>query len=109
MPTALICGVSGQDGAYLARLLLQRGYTVWGTSRDAHAAAFPNLHTLGIRDDVRTRTMQPDDFRSVLTALDTTQPDEVYDLAGQTSVGHSFQLPVERLQSIALGTLNLLW
>ncbi|RME81886.1 MAG: GDP-mannose 4,6-dehydratase, partial [Zetaproteobacteria bacterium] len=108
MKRALICGVSGQDGAYLARLLLQKGYEVWGTSRDAEAASFSNLKKLGILDQVRRLSMVMTDFRSVLQAVVQADPDEVYNLAGQSSVGLSFAQPVETLQSHALGTLNLL-
>jgi len=105
---ALICGVSGQDGAYLAHWLLEQGYEVWGTSRDAEGASFANLARLGIRERVHLRSMAPEDFRSVFTALRTAEPDEVYYLAGQSSVGLSFELPAETLQSIVLGTLNML-
>jgi GDPmannose 4,6-dehydratase len=105
---ALICGVSGQDGALLARLLLDKGYTVIGTSRDAELSPFHNLVRLGIRDRVATLSMTLTDFRSVLQVLSDTQPHEVYNLAGQTSVALSFAQPVETLESIALGTLNLL-
>lgn len=108
MKTALICGVSGQDGAYLAKLLLDKGYNVCGTSRDAQASSFRNLVRLGIRDQVKLESMSLTDFRSVLQVLTKVKPDEVYNLAGQTSVGLSFQLPVETLESIATGTLNLL-
>ena len=108
MPNALIFGISGQDGAYLARLLLERGYTVAGTSRDAQVASFTNLDRLGIRQQVRLESVAINDFRSVLQALARTQPDEVYNLAGQTSVGLSFEQPVETLESITIGTLNIL-
>jgi GDPmannose 4,6-dehydratase len=106
--TALICGVSGQDGSYLAQLLLNKGYAVWGTSRDAQGSAFTNLKTLGIIDHVRKISMVPEDFRSVLLALKNTDPDEVYYLAGQSSVGLSFEQPAETIQSVVLGTLNIL-
>lgn len=106
--TALIVGISGQDGAYLARLLLEAGYSVWGTSRDAQVSSFSNLVRLGVRDRVRVRSMAVTDFRSVLTVLSQVEPHEVYNLAGQTSVGLSFEQPVETLESIASGTLNLL-
>src|SRR5262245_11834946 len=105
---ALICGVSGQDGAYLAQLLLGKGYQVFGASRDAQAASFANLVQLGIRDRIALDSVSLIDFRSVLQALMKIQPDEVYNLAGQSSVGLSFQQPVETLESIAQGTLNLL-
>jgi GDPmannose 4,6-dehydratase len=106
--TALICGVSGQDGAYLAQLLLERGYTVHGASRDAQATTFRNLRRLGLIDSVRLESLTINDFRSVLQALHRVRPDEVYNLAGQSSVALSFEQPVETLESISVGTLNLL-
>ncbi|MFO8039199.1 MAG: GDP-mannose 4,6-dehydratase [Sodalinema sp.] len=108
MKKALICGISGQDGAYLAKFLLERGYEVCGTSRDAQMSSFRNLVALGIRDRVSLYSMSLTDFRSVLQVLDKTQPNEVYNLSGQSSVGLSFDQPVETLDSIATGTLNLL-
>lgn len=108
MKKALICGVSGQDGAYLAQLLLNKGYFVCGTSRDAQMSSFQNLVRLGIRDQVKLVSVALTDFRSVLQVLTKIQPDEVYNLAGQSSVGLSFEQPVETLESIATGTLNLL-
>jgi GDPmannose 4,6-dehydratase len=106
--TALICGISGQDGTYLAQLLLQKGYRVVGTSRDAQMSSFGNLTKLGIRDQVEVASMALSDFRSVLQILAKYQPDEIYNLAGQSSVGLSFEQPVETLESISIGTLNLL-
>ena len=105
---ALVCGISGQDGSYLARLLLQKGYEVHGTSRDAQISSFTNLRRLGIHDKVAFPSMAPNDFRSVLQVLAKIQPDEIYNLAGQSSVGLSFDQPVETLESISMGTLNLL-
>jgi GDPmannose 4,6-dehydratase len=108
MKRALICGISGQDGAYLAQILLYKDYEVWGTSRDAQIAGFGNLASLGIKSQVKLLSMAPNDFRSVLTTLTRSQPDEVYYLAGQSSVGLSFEQPAETLESISLGTLNML-
>jgi GDPmannose 4,6-dehydratase len=108
MKTALICGISGQDGAYLARLLLDKGYAVVGTSRDAQMSGFSNLDKLGIRGRVKLMSMALNDFRSVLQVLNQVHPDEVYNLAGQSSVALSFEQPVESLESITIGTLNLL-
>ncbi|WP_254173794.1 GDP-mannose 4,6-dehydratase [Planktothrix pseudagardhii] len=108
MKKALICGVSGQDGAYLADLLLKKGYSVCGTSRDAQMSSFRNLSSLGIREKIKLESMSLTDFRSVLQILTKIQPDEVYNLAGQSSVGLSFEQPVETLESMAIGTLNLL-
>src|SRR4051812_28022033 len=106
--TALICGASGQDGAYLAKLLLGRGYAVVGTSRDAGMASFANLTKLGIRDRVKVTSLTTRDFRSLVRALLEVEPDEVYDLSGQTSVGLSYEQPAEALESSAFGTHNLL-
>jgi len=106
--TALICGVSGQDGAYLSQLLLTKGYRVVGTARDAQTSTFGNLAKLGIESQVETVSMSLTDFRSVLQVMSRTVPDEVYNLAGQSSVGLSFEQPVETLESHAIGTLNLL-
>lgn len=108
MPIALVCGVSGQDGSYLAQLLLAKGYQVYGTSRDSQMSSFANLIRLGIKDQVTLLSMVPTDFRSVLQALKQSEPDEIYHLAGQSSVGLSFEQPAETLESIAMGTLNLL-
>ncbi len=105
---ALICGISGQDGAYLARLLINNGYEVHGTSRDAHGTSFQNLKLLGIDNAVKLHSVSLNDFRSVLQAISVINPDEVYNLAGQSSVGLSFELPVETHESISIGTLNLL-
>jgi GDPmannose 4,6-dehydratase len=105
---ALICGVSGQDGAYLAQLLLAKGYEVYGTSRDVLARRFEGLVSLGIRNSVKLLSMALNDFHSVMCVLKAVTPDEIYNLAGQTSVGLSFEQPVETMESIAIGTLNLL-
>ncbi len=108
MKKALICGISGQDGAYLAKLLLEKGYEVTGTSRDAQMSSFRNLQRLEIREQVKLTSMSLTDFRSVLQVINKIQPDEIYNLAGQSSVGLSFDQPVETLDSITTGTLNIL-
>jgi GDPmannose 4,6-dehydratase len=105
---ALICGISGQDGAYLARLLLSKGYEVWGTSRDAQVSKFGGLTALNIIDKVETLSMSPEDFRSVLQVFSEVRPHEIYNLAGQSSVGLSFVQPLETMSSIATGALNQL-
>jgi len=105
---ALIIGISGQDGAYLAHHLLDAGYEVHGTSRDHEVSQFSNLRRLGIADRVQLTSMVTSDFRSVLTALQKAEADEIYNLAGQTSVGMSFLYPVETFDSILIGTMNLL-
>jgi GDPmannose 4,6-dehydratase len=108
MKKALICGVTGQDGAYLARLLISKGYEVCGTSRDAQMSSLRNLVQLGIRDGVQMKSMALNDFRSVVQVMTRFAPDEIYNLAGQTSVGLSFEQPMESFESITVGTINLL-
>ena len=105
---ALITGISGQDGAYLAELLLREGYLVIGTSRDAQITSFRNLRRLGIEKKVGLESVALNDFRSVLQVLTKVEPDEIYHLAGQSSVALSFEQPVETQESIAGAALNLL-
>ena len=105
---ALIIGVSGQDGAYLSQLLLNKNYEVYGSSRDAMASSFEGLTRLGLRDQVKVLSISLNDFRSVLHALKRISPDEIYNLGGQSSVGLSFNQPVETFESISVGVLNLL-
>lgn len=106
--SALICGITGQDGSYLAQFLLKKGYVVWGTSRDAQGSSCANLRILGISAHITILTMAPEDFRSVFMAVKKSEPTEIYYLAGQSSVGLSFELPAETIQSVVLGTLNML-
>jgi GDPmannose 4,6-dehydratase len=105
---ALICGVSGQDGSYLARLLLSKNYDVWGTSRDKDRADYKNLMYLGIKDEITYLTVNPEEFSSIYQTLLSTNFDEVYYLAGQSSVSLSFKEPSQTIKSIVLGTLNIL-
>lgn len=106
--TALILGVSGQDGGYLAALLLKKGYRVVGTSRDAAISPFANLELLGIRKELQYESMSLNDFQNVISVLKKIKPDEIYNLAGQSSVGLSFGQPMETYESISIGNLNLL-
>ncbi len=105
---ALIVGVTGQDGAYLARLLLAKGYEVHGSSRDAEVASLERLSRLGIAGDVRLHSVSPVDFRSAVQAIDRVRPQEIYNFSGQSSVAISFSQPVETIESFVNGTLNLL-
>ena len=106
--SALITGIGGQDGAYLAQLLLGKGYKVFGTSRDAGVSRFDSLKRLGVEAQVSLLSMAPNDFKSTLTAISKARPDEIYHLAGQSSVGLSFEQPSETIESITIGTLNIL-
>jgi len=105
---ALICGISGQDGTYLAKLLLERGFEVWGSSRDAEQTSFDNARRLGIHDSLHLISLHPRDMGRTIGLLQRIRPQHIYNLTGQSSVGLSFEQPVETVESIALGTLNLL-
>jgi GDPmannose 4,6-dehydratase len=105
---ALICGISGQDGAYLAKLLLSYGYKVFGTSRNVQSNDFVGLERLKIKSQIKLISMTLDDINSVSSVASKIEPDEIYNLAGQTSVNLSFKYPVETMESISAGVLNLL-
>jgi GDPmannose 4,6-dehydratase len=105
---ALIAGITGQDGAYLARFILEKGYVVHGTSRDAALARLDGLIALGIADQITLHSMSPADFQSVAQVIEAVAPDEIYNLSGQSSVALSFTQPAETLAGITLGTLNML-
>lgn len=104
----MICGVSGQDGSYLAQFLLERDYIVYGASRDAQTATFANLKKLGIREQVHLLSLNINDFGNTLEVINKIRPDEIYNLAGQSSVRLSFEQPHETHESISTGNLNLL-
>jgi GDPmannose 4,6-dehydratase len=106
--TALICGVGGQDGSYLARLLLGKGYVVYGTTRHSLNKPIANLVKLGISNQVQVIQLQPDDQKQVLEVMSSVDPDEVYFLAGESSVAISFVEPAMTIEGIIFGTLNLL-
>lgn len=108
MKKVLICGVSGQDGAYLSKLLLDNNYDVFGGSRDASSNTFFNLKKLNILNKIKLVSINICDFRSTLQTIIKIKPDEIYNLSGQSSVGLSFEQPVETFESISIGTLNLL-
>lgn len=92
----------------MAKFLLGKDYKVFGSSRDAELSPFSSLKRLGIFHQITTLSVSTIDFRSVFQAIQIVEPDEVYNLAGSTSVGLSFQQPVESLESISLGSLYLL-
>lgn len=110
MKTALITGVTGQDGAYLADNLLQRGYKVYATYRRSSSENFWRIRELGILDDPGLILVQHDmtDFGSTLRLLDRSAPDEIYNLAAQTHVQVSFDQPFTTAQITGLGPLTFL-
>ena len=105
---ALILGLTGQDGTYLARHLLEEGLTVAGTARSVDAGATWRLERLGVLDEIELKTLQITDAQGVRAIVEAFRPHEIYNLAGQSSVGQSFQRPVDTVHSIVDGTLNVL-
>lgn len=105
---ALITGIAGQDGAYLARLLLQRGYEVFGTTRQATTQEPWRLEALGIGGKVKLRALDLADARGVEELIANVAPHEVYNLAGLSQVSRSFGEPVETGNVDALGVSRLL-
>lgn len=105
MPKALISGISGQDGSYLAEMLLEKGYEVHGLIR---RTSLPHLDRLPRQSDIRLIEGDLLDSGSLLRALDTAQPDEVYNLGAQSFVGTSWQQPELTGEVTAMGALRLL-
>ena len=107
---AVITGITGQDGAYLAELLLAKGYSVYGTYRRTSSVNFWRIEELGIQAHPDLRLVEYDltDLGSSLNLLRQTEPDEVYNLAAQSFVGVSFDQPTTTAQITAIGALNLL-
>lgn len=105
---ALILGITGQDGAYLARLLLARGVEVWGTTRDLAVAQLGGLQTLGIDQSVTLRALDATSPAAVAHLFEECAPDRVFNMGGQSSVGQSFIDPAGTIASIATVTATLL-
>ena len=110
MKTALITGITGQDGAYLAELLLSKGYRVFGAYRRTSALNFWRIEELGIRRHSGLKLIEYDltDLGNSIRTLEKAEPDEVYNLAAQSFVGVSFEQPETTGQITGLGALRLL-
>ena len=110
MKTALITGVTGQDGAYLAQLLLDKNYKVYGTYRRTSSVNFWRMDELGIQNHPNLQLVEYDltDLGASVAMLQKLQPDEIYNLAAQSFVGVSFEQPSTTAQITGLGALNLL-
>jgi GDPmannose 4,6-dehydratase len=108
--TAIITGITGQDGAYLAELLLDKGYTVYGTYRRTSTVNFWRIEELGIQNHPNLHLVEFDltDPGCIIGLLQKVQPDEVYNLAAQSFVGVSFDQPATTAQITGVGALNLL-
>ena len=108
MRRALITGITGQDGAYLARFLLAKGYDVYGAFRRISTPNFWRLQALGIHSKVSLIPMDLFDMSSILEAIEVSKPDEVYHLAAQSFVGASFDQPLYTGEMSGLATTRML-
>ena len=110
MKTALITGITGQDGAYLAQLLLEQGYKVFGTYRRTASTNFWRIEELGISKHPQLSLIEHDltDLGSSLRLLSRTKPSEIYNLAAQSFVGVSFDQPITTAHITGLGPVHLL-
>lgn len=108
--TALITGITGQDGAYLAQLLLDKGYTVYGAYRRTSSVNFWRIDELGIQQHPQLHLVEYDltDLGASIALVQKVQPTEIYNLAAQSFVGVSFEQPSTTAQITGLGALNLL-
>lgn len=105
---ALITGIRGQDGAYLAKFLLEKGYVVYGADRRSGDASFWRLRELGIEKDVKIVYMDLLELTNIMRVIEKVKPDEVYNLAAQSFVQVSFEQPILTAEVDALGVLRLL-
>ncbi|WP_426306512.1 GDP-mannose 4,6-dehydratase [Acidovorax facilis] len=110
MKKAIVTGITGQDGAYLAELLLLKGYAVYGTYRRTSSVNFWRIEELGIDGNPNLHLLEYDltDFGASISLLQKVQPDEIYNLAAQSFVGVSFEQPNATAQITGIGALNLL-
>jgi GDPmannose 4,6-dehydratase len=106
--TAFITGISGQDGAYLAKLLLEKGYTVYGFLARRGSDTLWRLRYLNVLDDIKIMDGDLLDLSSLIRALDDAKPDEVYNLAAQSFVGTSWKQPVLTTQVTGFSVVNVL-
>jgi GDPmannose 4,6-dehydratase len=105
---SFITGVNGQDGAYLARLLLEKGHAVVGAVRNAADANLGRLQELGITNDIELVDFELQEYGDILRVIERAQVEEVYNLAGQSYVGPSFEKPVHTGQVNAIGVTAIL-
>ncbi|MCH1568336.1 MAG: GDP-mannose 4,6-dehydratase, partial [Alphaproteobacteria bacterium] len=105
---ALITGITGQDGAYLAQSLLQRGYRVIGGTRRSSILNLPRLAALDLVDRIKLVTLDIQDFTSIMRLLQDEKPSEIYHLGGQSSVQVSFQQPLYTAEATGQGPLRFL-
>jgi GDPmannose 4,6-dehydratase len=108
MKKALITGITGQDGAYLAKLLIEKGYQVIGVTRSYNYSNLDKLKYLGVSQDIRIEECDLMDISSIINLLKKYAPDEIYNLSAQSSVGVSFDQPIGTIRFNSSSVLNLL-
>lgn len=108
MKTAIITGVTGQDGAYLSKFLLEKNYKVIGVTRNLHSGNFLGLKYLNIFNEVELVEANLLDFSNIIRLFEKYKPDELYNLAAQSSVGLSFEQPIGTLEFNIISTANLI-
>ena len=106
--TALITGISGQDGAYLSQLLLGKGYRIVGLVRSHNDSDLKGLHYLGIAEKIKIEECDLSDFSQVIKIIDQYRPEEIYNLAAQSSVSLSFKQPIGTFSFNTISVFNLL-
>lgn len=106
--SALITGISGQDGAYLTKLLLEKGYEVFGTRRPGASATPARLEALGVHEGVEVIEMDLGEYSGIKRVIDQIAPDEIYNLAAQSLVGTSFEKPLYTAEVDGMGVARIL-
>ncbi|MDA8862072.1 GDP-mannose 4,6-dehydratase [Gammaproteobacteria bacterium] len=105
---ALIIGFTGQDGVYLTKFLARKNYKIYGTSRDLEKSMSNTLESYDIKDNITKLELDPLSYDSIYKIIEQIKPDEIYNLSAQSSVGKSFKIPIQTINSISLVTLNIL-
>jgi GDPmannose 4,6-dehydratase len=108
MKSAVITGITGQDGAYLSSLLLKNNYRVYGLIRQGNQTAFSNLKYLEIEQKIEFIACDLESFDQVYAIISRIKPDEIYNLAAQSSVGQSFSEPLSSVRFNTVSVFNLL-
>lgn len=108
MKIAIITGITGQDGAYLTKFLLEQNYKVIGITRNLHSGNYLGLKYLNVYDEVELVEANLLDFSNIIRLLEKYHPDEIYNLAAQSSVGLSFEQPIGTLEFNIISTANIL-
>ncbi len=108
MKTALITGITGQDGAYLSKYLIEKKYKVIGITRNLQSGNLNGLSFLGVENDVELVEANVFDLSNIIRLLEKYKPDEFYNLAAQSSVGLSFEQPIGTLEYNIISVANIL-